>query len=104
MTIEEKTYKIATASKDLKTLNSLLDVGEHLYKEGKTIQKIMITPDYKEFINTSRALHKISLGTTPFGSLKYWQQRKIVNMLIDAVGAYLSDLQTKTTENEDKNI
>ena len=104
MTIEEKTYKIATALKDLTTLNSLLDAGVHLYNEGKTIQKIMTTPDYKESIIASRALHKISLGTTPFGSLKYWQQRKIVNMLIDAVDAYLSDLQIKAIENEDKNI
>ena len=94
MTLQEKTYKTETARRDLKTLNSLLN-RNYLNDVGSTISKFMLTPDYEDFITASRALHKISLGTTPFGSLKYEQQRKIVNMLIDAVSLYLADLQTK---------
>lgn len=94
MTLQEKTYKTATAQRDLNTLNSLLE-RSCLNNAGSTISKIMSTLDYKDFIKASRALHKIPLGITPFGSLKFGQQRKIVNMLIDAVSAYLSDLQAK---------
>lgn len=100
MTLEEKTYKTATTTKDLNTLNSLLD-RNYLNDAGLTITKIMSTHDYKDFIIASRAAHKIPLGTTPFGNLRYPQQREIVNMLIDAVSAYLDDLKNKTTDNGD---
>ena len=101
MTLQEKTFKTTTAQRDLNTLNSLLD-RNYLNDAGSTISKIMSTLDYKDFIKASRALHKIPFGTTPFGSLKYEQQRKIVNMLIDAVTAYLSVLKDKQTDNQDK--
>lgn len=94
MTLQEKAYKIETAKRDLRTLNSMLE-RNYLNDAGSTISKIMATHDYKDFIILSRALHKIPSGTTPFGSLKFEQQRKIVNMLIDAVSGYLADLQTK---------
>lgn len=98
MTLEEKTFKTEKATKDLEKLNSLLD-RNYLNDAGSTISKIMSTLDYKDFIAASRVAHKIPLGKTPFGSLKFDQQRKIVKMLIDAVSAYLIDLETKSTDN-----
>ena len=97
MTLEEKTYKIAKASKDLTILNSLLDMRE-LNREGATIQKIMATPDYQKYIIASRVVFKIPIGTTPFGNLEYVAQRKVVKMLISAVETYLVDLQKELTE------
>lgn len=94
MTLEEKTFKTEKATKDLEKLNSLLD-RNYLNDAGSTISKIMSTLDYKDFIFASRVAHKIPFGKTPFGSLQFEEQRKIVKMLIDAISAYLADLETK---------
>ena len=101
MTDEEKVIKTASAKHDIDTLQSLLDHKSPLYNAGSTISKIMATPDYKEFVLLSRAKYKIPLGTTPFGSLQYQQQRQIVIMLKEAVSAYLADLELKPTRNEE---
>lgn len=94
MTLQEKINKITAAQRDLKTLISLLE-RNYLNDAGPTISKVMSTHDYKDFITLSRAIYKIPVGTTPFGSLKFEQQRKIVSMLIDAINTYLADLEIK---------
>ena len=99
MTNQEKANKTASAQHDIDTLQSLLHKS-NLNNEGLTIQKIMATPDYKDFMIISRAKHRILLGKTPFGNLQYQLQRQIVIMLIEAVSAYLADLAVKPTKDE----
>lgn len=100
MTNEEKITKIASAKHDAETLQALLDHKSPLHNAGPTISKIMATPDYQKFLIASRIKHDIPFGTTPFGSLQYQQQRKIVIMLKEAVDTYLDCLVLIPTTNK----
>jgi hypothetical protein len=89
----DKSKKLSDAKKDIDKINEVLsDTSISFHKRANVLYKeITKNIDYAPYILTARVARNM-VGDIPFSQLKFYDKRRVLDMVHDAITAYMLKL------------